>query len=94
MNRDQIIGGLLLIAAAIVAIIYIWALFFIPNMKVGPYAVWQWALIIPILILVLGVLGIVGWIGYTLVTTPPPEELTSIEEESEEKEEEKSEGEK
>ena len=76
MSRDQIIGALLVTASIVIAIVYVWALFFSP---------WSWwAIVIPMLIAVIGVLGIIGWIGYTLATTPPPEEITFEEEEKKE----------
>ena len=89
MNRDQIIGVLLIIFSIVVAVIYIWSLFLAPlDLIFLGISIREWAIIIPMLIVVLGILGILGWIGYTLATTPSPEEQTALEEEEKEKKEE------
>ncbi|RLG00250.1 MAG: transcriptional regulator [Thaumarchaeota archaeon] len=88
MSKDQIIGGLLLAASIILAVVYLWALFFGADVVWMGITVRMWAIIIPVVAVVIGVLAIVGWIGYTLATTPPPEEITAFEEEEEEKKEE------
>jgi predicted DNA-binding transcriptional regulator len=76
MNRDQVIGGLLLVVSILVIIVYGWLVFFS-----------EWSTLILQLtgfIAVLGVFGILGWIGYTLATTPPPKPIEEIEKELEE----------
>ena len=88
MNRDQLVGALILIASIIGILVYGWIVFFT-----------KWALMLLQLtgfIAVSAVLGILAWIGYTLATTSPPkpiedigkeleEELKKVEEESGEK---------
>ena len=76
MNRDQLLGGLLLVVSIIVIIVYGWILFFT-----------QWSILlmqITAFIAIAGVLGILAWIGYTLATTPPPKPIEEVEKEIEE----------
>ena len=76
LNRDQLLGGLLLAVSIIVIIIYGWILFFT-----------QWSILlmqITAFIAVAGILGILAWIGYTLATTPPPKPIEEVEKEIEE----------
>ena len=76
MNRDQLLGGLLLVISIIVIIVYGWILFFT-----------QWSILlmqITAFIAIAGVLGILAWIGYTLATTPPPKPIEEVEKEIEE----------
>jgi predicted DNA-binding transcriptional regulator len=87
MNKDRIIGLLILIGSILGIIIYAWLLFFI-----SPIIVIQITLFIAISVILL----ILSWIGYTLATTPPPKPIEEIEKELEEevKNKEKSEIEK
>ena len=76
MNRDQLLGGILLAVSIIVIIVYGWILFFT-----------QWSILlmqITAFIAIAGVLGILAWIGYTLATTPPPKPIEEVEKEIEE----------
>ena len=76
MNRDQLVGALILIASIIGILVYGWIVFFT-----------EWALMLLQLtgfIAVAAVLGILAWIGYTLATTPPPKPIEDIEKELEE----------
>jgi len=76
LNRDQLLGGLLLAVSIIVIIVYGWVLFFT-----------QWSILlmqITAFIAVAAVLGILAWIGYTLATTPPPKPIEEVEKEIEE----------
>lgn len=73
VDRDQLIGLLLLIASIAVIIAYGWIVFFT-----------EWLLIllqITGFVAVAGVLGMLAWIGYTLATTPPPKPIEEIEKE-------------
>jgi len=74
MNKDRIIGLLILIGS-ILGIIYAWLLFFI-----SPIIVIQ----ITLFIAVSAILAILSWIGYTLATTPSPKAIEEIEKELEE----------
>ena len=83
-SKDQAMGAGILAIAIVIIVVYIYWLF-------GPYTDWYfldynirtWALIIPILVMVLAVLLIAAWIGYTMATTPPPKPLEEIPELSE-----------
>ena len=75
MNRDQVIGVLILVASVIGMIVYGWILFFT-----------KWTILLLQLtgfVAVSAVLGILAWIGYTLATTPPPKPIEEIEKELE-----------
>ena len=74
MNKDRIIGLLILIGS-ILGIIYAWLLFFI-----SPIIIIQ----ITLFIAVSAILAILSWIGYTLATTPSPKAIEEIEKELEE----------
>jgi len=76
LNRDQLVGLLILIAAIIGILVYGWIVFLT-----------EWSILlleITAFIAVAGVLGILGWIGYTLATTPPPRPIEEIEKEVDE----------
>jgi len=76
LNRDQVIGALILVASVIGIIVYGWILFFT-----------EWTILllqITGFVAVAAVLGILAWIGYTLATTPPPKPIEEIEKELEE----------
>ena len=75
MNRDQVIGALILVASVIGIIVYGWILFFT-----------EWTILllqITGFVAVAAVLGILAWIGYTLATTPPPKPVEEVEKELE-----------
>ena len=80
LNRDQLIGFLILFLSIVGILIYGWFMFFTP-----------WSLLalqVSAFVAVTGVLAILAWIGYTLATTPPPAPIEEIEKElSEEKKE-------
>ena len=73
-NNDKIIGLALAVIGAL-AILYEIIILFIIPLKDGPPFDSQlfWAMAIPILLGVVGVLGIVVWVGVTMIQTPPPE---------------------
>ena len=75
MNRDQVIGALILVASVIGIIVYGWILFFT-----------EWTILllqITGFVAVAAVLGILAWIGYTLAATPPPKPIEEVEKELE-----------
>ena len=75
MNRDQVIGALILAASMIGIVIYGWILFFTE---------WKILLLqITGFVAVAAILGILAWIGYTLATAPPPKPIEEIEKELE-----------
>jgi predicted DNA-binding transcriptional regulator len=65
LNKDQAIGGLIMIASIVGIIVYGWLLFFVPQLSLL-------TLQISVFIAVVAILGILAWIGYTMATTPPP----------------------
>jgi len=69
--RDRTLGGLLFSLSIIAMVLYFWWLFLSPKdwLLLGrPLS--DWALIVPVLILVYAFLFIVAWIGKTMATTP------------------------
>jgi len=75
MNRDQLIGGALLVVSIIVIIVYGWLVFLTQW--------WELILKLTGFIAIAAVFGILAWIGYTLATTPPPKPIEEIEKEIE-----------
>ena len=70
MSKDQTYGFAIFLISVVVAIIYSAALF-APFIGLPPQ--WkEWAVGIPVLLIVLLVLVISAWIGWTMLTTPPP----------------------
>jgi hypothetical protein len=52
--------------------VYFWALFLVPqDVTVLGRTVSDWALLIPVVIMVYLFLVILAWIGWAMVTTPP-----------------------
>ncbi len=74
MNRDRLLGVVMLVGCVVGILLYGWLLFF-----VGPLIVLQ----VTSFIVVFALTAVVGWIGYTLATTPPPEPIESFETPSE-----------
>ena len=86
MNKDQILGALLLVGSVIGILLYGWLVFLT-----------VWGLLVLQLtgfVAVAGVLGILAWIGYTLATTPPPQPIEELEKELTAEEKSESGGEK
>jgi len=79
MNRDKVIGSLLVTISVVVIIAYVLIMFFPPLAGAD-------ILLLKITgtVGVAAVFGILGWIGYTLATTPPPKPIEEIEKELEE----------
>ncbi len=71
--RDRPLG-VLIFALAIVAMVgYFWWLFLAPEDMVflGKTAS-EWAIIVPVAIIVFAVLFVVAWVGWALASTAPP----------------------
>lgn len=86
---DKTLGALIFIAGILIAVGYVYWLFFPPPQGMEWLFYFdgtRWAITLPVLAAVLLILFIAMWIGWTMATTPPP----TILEEEEEKEEEKS----
>jgi len=79
MNKDQVLGAVLMMASAIIIIAYIWLVFFPPLAGADIFL-----LKLTGAVAVAGIFAILAWIGYTLATTPPPKPIEEIEKEIEE----------
>jgi len=79
MNKDQVLGAVLMVASAIIIIAYIWLVFFPPLAGADIFL-----LKLTGTVAVVGIFAILAWIGYTLATTPPPKPIEEIEKEIEE----------
>lgn len=83
MNKDQAIGGAILLVCIIIAVGYLITLFY-PDWLVnigllGSSANVQfWVIAIPVFVAFVAILGIGAWIGYTMATTPPPKSIEEI----------------
>jgi protein-S-isoprenylcysteine O-methyltransferase Ste14 len=74
VSRDQAYGAGIFIVALVIAIVYLIA-FFAPWLPLNiPNAEqWrEWAIALPLFLLVLAALVITMWIGWTMLSTPPP----------------------
>jgi len=86
---DKTLGALIFIASLLIAVGYVYWLFFPPPQGIPDWLFYsvpggtRWAIIVPVLAAVILILFIAMWIGWTMATTPPP----TILEEEEEKEE-------
>jgi len=71
--RDVTQGRILLALSFIMMIVYFWALFLSPgDIKFLDRTISDWALLIPVMIIVYLFLIVVAWIGWAMATTPPP----------------------
>ncbi len=70
--RDVIQGRILLILSFTTMVVYFWAIFLAPkNAEFLGRTASDWALIIPVMLIVYLFLVIVAWIGWAMATTPP-----------------------
>jgi hypothetical protein len=75
--RDRSLGALLLALALVAMVGYFWLLFLAPDDAVFlGKTVNEWAIIIPVIIIVYAVLVVVAWIGWALASTAPPLPVT------------------
>ena len=65
MNRDQVLGVIILVASVVVLVVYAWFLYAAPTITLQ----------ITAFVAVATILVIVAWIGWTMATTPPPAPL-------------------
>ena len=76
--RDRSLGALLLTIALVVMVGYFWLLFLAPEDTVFlGKSVNEWAIIVPVIIIVYAVLVVVAWIGWALASTAPPLPVTA-----------------
>lgn len=71
--RNRSLGALLFALALLAMVGYFWLLFLAPPNAVflGKTAI-EWAILIPVVIIVYGVLIVIAWIGWALASTAPP----------------------
>jgi uncharacterized membrane protein len=78
--RDVTQGWLLLALSFITMVLYFWALFLAPqDIEFLGRTISDWALLIPVMIIVFLFLVVVAWIGWAMATTPPPIPLSGKE---------------
>jgi hypothetical protein len=76
--RDRSLGALLLALALVAMVGYFWLLFLAPDDAIFlGKTVNEWAIIIPVIIIVYAVLVVVAWIGWALASTAPPLPVTA-----------------
>jgi len=89
--RDKTLGILIFTLSILAMIGYFCWLFLAPeDVVILGKSLGEWALIVPVIIIVYAFLFIVAWIGWAMASTPPPLPLTKKtpeEEEETEKEE-------
>ena len=68
--RDRRLGVLFFVLSIVVMVAYFWLLF------LSPEDIREWALIIPVIIIVYAVLLVIAWIGWALASTAPPLPVT------------------
>jgi predicted DNA-binding transcriptional regulator len=92
VSKDQSIGGLIFIVCVVVAIFYLFTLFW--PQWLGVFGVQStsdvqfWVVAVPVFIAFVAIMGIGAWIGWTMATTPPPKPIEEVTAELEEKKEE------
>jgi len=88
--RDITQGRILLALSFITMIVYFWALFLAPqDIEFLDRTIRDWALLIPVMIIVYLFLVVVAWIGWAMATTPPS--IPSLEKSPKDRDEEKTE---
>jgi hypothetical protein len=76
--RDRSLGALLFALALVGMVGYFWLLFLAPEDTVFlGKSISEWAIIIPVIIIVYAVLIVVVWIGWALASTAPPLPVTA-----------------
>lgn len=87
MFRAKAVGAAMLVVAVVVAVLYIWLLFWPPNIEVLGMPFDYFLLKLTAALAVIVVMGLIGWIGYTLVTVPEPKTVEEMEKLIKEREE-------
>ena len=76
--RDRSLGALFFAVALLAMVGYFWLLFLAPEDVVFlGKTISEWAIIIPVVIIVYTVLLVVAWIGWALASTAPPLPVTT-----------------
>ncbi len=76
--RNRSLGALFFVLAILAMVGYFWLLFLAPQDEgfLGKTTD-EWAIIIPVVIIVYAVLLVVAWIGWALASTAPPLPVTA-----------------
>jgi hypothetical protein len=74
--RDRSLGVLFFVLSIIAMVGYFWLLFLSPEETYLGKTLSEWAIIIPVVIIVYAVLIVVAWIGWALASTAPPLPVT------------------
>jgi len=88
--RDKAWGILLFLLSLLAMAGYLWWLFLAPEWPILGRSLRDWAVIIPVMLIVYLFLFILLWIGWAMATTPPP--LPTVKRPEEEREEPEKEG--
>ena len=84
--KDKTLGILIFTLSVLAMIGYFCWLFLAPeDIVILGKTLSEWALIVPVIIIVYAFLFIVAWIGWAMASTPPPLPLTKKTSEGEEK---------
>jgi membrane protein implicated in regulation of membrane protease activity len=97
MGKDKAFGFAILLFGLILIVFYIfWGPLSLIYQNSGQTALtglagfysvgffnWEWAVVIPLTLMVVLVGLLAAWIGYSMITTPPPVPLEELEEELE-----------
>lgn len=71
--RDKILGVLFLSLALFGMVAYFWLLFLSPqDVEFQGKTISEWAVVVPVIVIVFVVLFLVAWIGWALASTAPP----------------------
>ena len=79
--RDRSLGALFLVLSLVTMVAYFWLLFMAPNEPFLGRTPSEWAILIPVVIIVYAVLLVVAWIGWALASTAPPLPVNNEEDE-------------
>ena len=81
--RDRSLGVLFLATSTVLMIAYFWLLFLSPeDATFLEKSLREWAITIPVIIIVYVVLFVIAWIGWALASTAPPLPVTGENSES------------
>ena len=74
--RDRSLGVLFFVTSIVVMVAYFWLLFLSSDETYLGKTLSEWAIIIPVIIIVYAFLLVVAWIGWALASTAPPLPIT------------------
>ena len=70
--RNRSFGAILLALALLAMVGYFWLLFLAQDVVFLGKTATEWAILIPVVILVYAVLIVIAWIGWAVASTSPP----------------------